>query len=209
MTKKDSVKVNGRRGSIVDNLTLVDVDGKYSIQHDALGSKTNFDELKAQVNTPEEMRDLVRRLPLDAVLPLLSELLEKFNDSRDTEVIAWLKTMLLIHTGYFMTLSDVVKKLSALYKSLNSDMEVYPKLLSMRGRLDLVQGQIDARYRQNDDDSDMEQDDQDEGMGQDAYNESESSGDDDDDELLSDQEDVEVNTTVSINNCDYYKRLTI
>ncbi|KAI8886591.1 NUC189-domain-containing protein [Backusella circina FSU 941] len=199
MTKKSSTKVSPRRGSIVDkdNIKMVDDHSKYSIQYEELpNNKTNHDELKAQASTPEEMRDLVRRLPLDAVLPLLSELLEKFNHSRDTEVTAWLKTVLLIHTGYFMTLPDVVKKLSQLYKSLNTDLEVYPKLLSMRGRLDLVQGQIDARYRQNEDDEDMEEDDDEEEMGQDTYNESESSDDDEEgDALLSDDEDIEMNTT--------------
>ncbi|KAG2197524.1 hypothetical protein INT47_007133 [Mucor saturninus] len=172
-TKSASAAVT-RRASLTnahvesENITIVNHSdpadhSKFSVirsgmNNDFVKDIQHWAELKAECNTNEEIRSKVRRLPLDHVLPLLQELLEKFDaqQARDTELTEWIKTLLLIHTAYFMTLPDVVERLSSLYKELNNRLTVYPKLLAMHGRLDLIQNQIDARNRK--DDSDDESD---------------------------------------------------
>lgn len=55
-----------------------------------------------------------------------------------------------------MTLPEVVERLSTLYKELNDRLTVYPKLLAMHGRLDLIQNQIDSRNRKEDSDEESD-----------------------------------------------------
>ena len=204
MVKKGS---KTRRASLVtpnaepDNITIADGTdhSKFSvIRSNTVVQKVvqPWSELKKECTNNEEIRDKVRRLLLDNVLPLLQELLTQFDvqQARDTELTEWIKTVLLIHTAYFMTLPEVVQRLSTLYKALDDRLTVYPKLLAMHGRLDLIHHQIDARSRKEDtdDESDAqafsESDDEDDN---DEDNEDEDDSDDEDDLMdMDDNEEV-------------------
>jgi hypothetical protein len=216
MAKKGSKAANGgRRSSMVTtpelenkNITIVNHNetdhSKFSVirsgQQDSLATAKemkHWAELKKENTTTEEIRNAVRRLPLDNVLPLLQELLAEFDvqQARDTVLTEWIKTVLLIHTAYFMTLPEVVQRLSTLYKELNDRLTVYPKLLAMRGRLDLIQNQIDARNRKEEETEDEDD------LPEQAYSESEDDmddegeddeGDDENDEDLMDMDNEEV-----------------
>ncbi|RCH86304.1 hypothetical protein CU098_002772, partial [Rhizopus stolonifer] len=103
-----------------------------------------------QQDTIDDIHKTVRQLPLDNVLPLLKELLDAFDkDATARDTTEWLKIVLLTHTAYFMSLPDIVQRLSNVYKELEDRLTVYPKLLAMHGRLDLVQNQVDARHLLN------------------------------------------------------------
>lgn len=171
MVKKGSKSAAGaRRASLIvaeqENITIVKPNelgdhSKYSVirsGNDFVKDIQSWVQLKQECNTTEEIRNKVRRLPLDNVLPLLQELLEKFDvqQARDTELTEWIKTVLLIHTAYFMTLPEIVERLSNLYKELDDRLTVYPKLLAMHGRLDLIQNQIDARNKKDDSDDELD-----------------------------------------------------
>ncbi|GAA5803209.1 hypothetical protein EDC94DRAFT_549734 [Helicostylum pulchrum] len=171
MVKKGSKSAAGaRRASLIateqENITIVKPNelgdhSKYSVirsGNDFVKDIQSWVQLKQECNTTEEIRNKVRRLPLDNVLPLLQELLAKFDvqQARDTELTEWIKTVLLIHTAYFMTLPEIVERLSNLYKELDDRLTVYPKLLAMHGRLDLIQNQIDARNKKDDSDDELD-----------------------------------------------------
>lgn len=216
MAKKGSKAANGgRRASTTaatelenKNITIVNHNetdhSKFSVirsgQQDSASTAKeikHWTELKKENTTPEEIRNTVRRLPLDNVLPLLQELLAQFDvqQARDIVLTEWIKTVLLTHTAYFMTLPEVVQRLSTLYKELDDRLTVYPKLLAMRGRLDLIQNQIDARNRK---DEESEEDDDD--IPEQTYSESdgdmpdeeEEDDEDEDDEDLMDMDNEEV-----------------
>lgn len=217
MAKKGSKAAAATRRASLTN-AAVETENITIVNHNDLGDHSKFSvirsgvnndfvkdikhwaELKAECSTNEEIRNKVRRLPLDNVLPLLQELLAKFDvqQARDTELTEWIKTLLLIHTAYFMTLPEVVERLSTLYKELDDRLTVYPKLLAMHGRLDLIQNQIDARNRK--DDSDEESDaqvfsdsDEEDAAEDDAA--SDNNNDDSDDDLMDmDDEEVNINT---------------
>ncbi|KAI8646790.1 hypothetical protein BD408DRAFT_479738 [Parasitella parasitica] len=177
MAKKGSKAADGgRRSSVV--ATSVDLEnkhistvnhnediGKFSVIRSAQQETKqvkSWEELKNECESLQDIRNTIRRLPLDNILPLLQELLAQFDvqQARDAVLTEWIKTVLLTHTAYFMTLPEVVQRLSTLYKELDDRLTVYPKLLAMRGRLDLIQNQIDARNRieeDTDDESDIEQ----------------------------------------------------
>ncbi|CEP19944.1 hypothetical protein [Parasitella parasitica] len=177
MAKKGSKAASGgRRSSVVaasvdaENKTISIINhnedvGKFSVirssQQETKQIKT-WEELKKDCESLQDIRNTLRRLPLDNILPLLHELLAQFDvqQARDAVLTEWIKMVLLTHTAYFMTLPEVVQRLSTLYKELDDRLTVYPKLLAMHGRLDLIQNQINARNRiedDTDDESDIDQ----------------------------------------------------
>ncbi|KAI7906736.1 uncharacterized protein BX663DRAFT_548887 [Cokeromyces recurvatus] len=188
MAKKSSNE--GRReSSVSDNITIVNEtnynNSKFTIiqstNQDAIPTKEikTWEELKEECTTLDEIRLIIRRLPLDNVLPLLQELLTKFNvqQTHDAALTEWIKILLLTHTAYFMSLPDIVRQLSKIYKQLDNRLTVYPKLLAMRGRLDLIQNQIDARNRKDDSEDEVSD------IAEEAYSESEDDIDDEDDDI--------------------------
>lgn len=208
MPKKGSKSSSGRRSSLVAqtdmdmNSSVGEIGSKYTVITNSITAEIKtFDELKGEHTTLEEIRDAVRTLSLDNVLPLLQELLAKFDvqQARDTVLTEWIKTILLIHTAYFMKIPQVVQKLSSIYQALEDRLTVYPKLLAMHGRLDLIQGQIDSRNRKDEDDefeSDIEQA-GDSDSDEDEDEDDEEVDEDDEDDLM----DMDSNDEVSFTYC--------
>ncbi|KAI9487465.1 MAG: hypothetical protein EXX96DRAFT_553353 [Benjaminiella poitrasii] len=209
MAKKSSKTTSGgRRGSSTssklteaDNITIVSSNetdhGSSKFNSIRSGHQDNiptakeiktWEELKEDCTSLEDIRITVRRLPLDNVLPLLHELLAKFDvqQAPDVALTEWIKILLLTHTAYFMSLPDVVQRLSTLYKELDDHLTVHPKLLAMHGRLDLIQNQIDARNRKD------ESEDEESDAAEQVYSESDED-DTDDDEDIDEEEDYDDN----------------
>jgi hypothetical protein len=80
-----------------------------------------------------------------------------------------------------------------LYKELDDRLTVYPKLLAMHGRLDLIQNQIDARNRK--DDTDEESDAQ-------AFSDSDDDEDDNDEDDNEDGDDSDNDDLMDMDNDD-------
>lgn len=93
----------------------------------------------------------VRRLPTEYLIPLLIDLITKFQEKpgRAPALLVWIKSILLIHTAYLMTVPDLVGKLSNFYQALDTRLGVFPKLLALRGRLDIVQSQVNVKSYSN------------------------------------------------------------
>ncbi|KAI8339025.1 WD40-repeat-containing domain protein [Chlamydoabsidia padenii] len=96
---------------------------------------------------PDIIITTVRRLPTAYVIPLLLQLIDKFQEKpiRAQEIMDWIKPVLQIHTAYLMTVPDLVGKLSNFYQAMDTRVSVLPKLMCLNGRLDIVNTQIDAR----------------------------------------------------------------
>jgi U3 small nucleolar RNA-associated protein 5 len=96
---------------------------------------------------PEVIAATVRRFPTAYVIPLLLQLIDKFQEKpvRAQEIMDWIRPVLQIHTAYLMTVPDLVKKLSNFYQAMDTRVSVLPKLLTLNGRLDIVTTQIDSR----------------------------------------------------------------
>ena len=98
---------------------------------------------------PEVVHTTIQRLPTAYVIPLMLQLIAKFQNTpgRGTGLLIWIKAVLLTHTTYLMTVPDLVAQLSTFYQALDARLAVFPKLLALRGRLDLIQNQINNRSR--------------------------------------------------------------
>jgi U3 small nucleolar RNA-associated protein 5 len=104
-----------------------------------------------QHSKPDVINSTVRRLPTEYLIPLLLELIQKFQEKpgRAPVLLIWIKSVLLIHTAYLMTVPDLVGKLSNFYQALDTRLGVFPKLLALRGRLDIVQSQVNVKSYSN------------------------------------------------------------
>ncbi|KAI8644881.1 WD40-repeat-containing domain protein [Parasitella parasitica] len=104
-----------------------------------------------QHTKPDVINNTVRRLPTEYLIPLLMELIQKFQEKpgRAPVLLVWIKSVLLIHTAYLMTVPDLVGKLSNFYQALDTRVGVFPKLLALRGRLDIVQSQVNVKSYSN------------------------------------------------------------
>ena len=68
----------------------------------------------------------------------------------------WIHQTLTCHTTYLMTLPHLVSRLSALHHSLAARLASHERLLSLRGRLELVMSQIDMQMAYTADDTPIE-----------------------------------------------------
>ncbi|KAJ6569660.1 WD40-repeat-containing domain protein [Mycena capillaripes] len=107
------------------------------------------------------IRNTVRRLPPQLAVPLITACVERLgrgaragnmkgggggaSSQRATTLIAWVKTVLAVHSGHLMTMPDLVARLSGLHATLSSRLALQENLLSLSGRLDMVLSQIEMR----------------------------------------------------------------
>lgn len=98
---------------------------------------------------PQIIRSTVQRLPTAYVIPFLQQLIERFQEkpARGRALMQWIKVILQVHTAYFMTVPDLINQLALFYQALDGRMKMFPRLLALKGRLDLIESQIDTRQR--------------------------------------------------------------
>lgn len=104
-----------------------------------------------QHSKPDVINNTVRKLPTEYLIPLMLELIQRFQEKpgRAPILLLWIKSILLIHTAYLMTVPNLVGKLSGFYQALDTRVGVFPKLLALRGRLDIVQSQVNVKSYSN------------------------------------------------------------
>ncbi|KAJ3043999.1 WD repeat-containing protein 43 [Rhizophlyctis rosea] len=152
----------------------------------------------------------VRRLPSTIVVPFLDEILIRLEKapSRANDLVEWMRAVLLVHSAYLMTVPHLVQQLSGLYRTLDGRCQVFPKLLRVAGRLDLVMSQIRMRngrggereearamavYDEEEDDDEMDLSDNDmvDGLGDEEFDEDDEENESDDEESDDDEDEGE------------------
>lgn len=90
------------------------------------------------------IRTTVQKVPTNYVIPLMNSLMDKFHKkpTRGSHLLEWIKAIVTIHSGYLMTIPDLVKKLSMFYQSIEQRLNGYEKMLKLKGRLELVLNQV-------------------------------------------------------------------
>ena len=104
----------------------------------------------------ESTQDLIlptlQRLDTQFVLPFLDQLTERVARSGRVDVDgaglgAWVQGVMLVHGSYLISNAKAVPRLKALHAGLARHAEALPRLISLRGRLDLLSKQM-ARMNQ-------------------------------------------------------------
>ncbi|KAL7751578.1 Small subunit (SSU) processome component [Sorochytrium milnesiophthora] len=99
---------------------------------------------------PQHILSTVRKLPTVHVVSFLNLLVDRFQrePARGMQLLDWIRTCLIVHAGYLMTVPDLVKKMSLFYQSVESRLAASRKLLKLQGRLELVLSQVEMRNGQ-------------------------------------------------------------
>eukprot|EP00050_Salpingoeca_kvevrii_P022984 m.135831 g.135831 ORF g.135831 m.135831 type:complete len:785 (-) comp9895_c1_seq1:85-2439(-) len=95
------------------------------------------------------VRSTVARLPPTYIVRFFSSVVSKFQakPSRGLLLLVWIRTILVVHTSYLMTVPDLAHVLSSLYSLVEARLTTFPRLLKLSGRLDLMLSQITSRDR--------------------------------------------------------------
>ncbi|KAF1836824.1 NUC189-domain-containing protein, partial [Decorospora gaudefroyi] len=97
----------------------------------------------------ESVYATVERLPSPLVGVLLQRLAERLHKKpgRAGMLMAWVQYSLAAHGGYLASQPQLVKQLAALNKVLKERSSGLMPLMSLKGRLDMLQAQLDLRKR--------------------------------------------------------------
>mmetsp|Transcript_16894 Transcript_16894/g.21936 ORF Transcript_16894/g.21936 Transcript_16894/m.21936 type:complete len:668 (+) Transcript_16894:105-2108(+) len=86
----------------------------------------------------------VTRLSGPRAVALLKRLVAKFEKrpSRVDLVATWVKAVISAHAGFLAGVSDLARQLANLYQVIDHRLSVYPKLLALSGRMELLMSQL-------------------------------------------------------------------
>lgn len=90
----------------------------------------------------------MKQLPAQLSVPFIEAILDRYQDNNvDTGALMhWLRAILVSHTSHIMSQPDIIQKLSPLYHSIESRLSVFPSLLDLSGRLDLLLSLVCKKY---------------------------------------------------------------
>ena len=90
------------------------------------------------------VRSTVARLPPTLAVQFLIDVVHKLEarPSRGVMLMVWIKAVLMIHSSYLMTVPDLPEVLSSMYALVDSRLSVFPRMLKLCGRLDLLLSQV-------------------------------------------------------------------
>ena len=89
----------------------------------------------------------VQRLPSPFVLTLLKEIVQRFQarPGRGRTLARWIRSILLVHMSYLMTMPSLTVELAPLYQLVDERLSNFKKLLRLQGRLDVIEHQVRQR----------------------------------------------------------------
>ncbi|XP_046863644.1 WD repeat-containing protein 43-like [Xenia sp. Carnegie-2017] len=96
---------------------------------------------------PKVIQSTLRRLPVNYVIPFLTELVQRIQSSpsRSSYLVPWIKNIMSIHMAYLMTVPNLVDSLGGLYQLFESRVGIHSRLCKLQGRLDLMLSQVVAQ----------------------------------------------------------------
>ncbi|KAG9077221.1 Small subunit (SSU) processome component [Ceratobasidium sp. UAMH 11750] len=99
---------------------------------------------------PSEPRETTTTADLDVELAEITlnernRTLAGASAQRGTSLIRWVRAVLVVHSGFLMTIPDLVARLSSLHSTLAARLALQDRLLALNGRLDLVLSQIEMQ----------------------------------------------------------------
>lgn len=109
---------------------------------------TNSTSSSSSFSDKDQIESMLQRLPLSCVHTLAIHLVDEIERKmiKDPILLVWLKQLVLVHYDYLMNSQLVVKRLAELSKSLKLQATTtLPKVLSLRGRVEMIQQQIYLR----------------------------------------------------------------
>lgn len=115
------------------------------------------------VNT---IRLTIQRLDSPLAGTLLQKLAERLHrrPGRAGSLMVWVQWTLVTHGGYLATQKDLIKKLAELNRVIDERAKSLQSLLSLKGKLDMLEAQIELRRNMQNHRRRMDEDEEDEGV---------------------------------------------
>jgi len=115
------------------------------------------------VNT---IRATIQRLDSPLAGTLLQKLAERLHrrPGRAGSLMVWVQWTLVTHGGYLATQKDLIKKLAELNRVIDERAKGLQSLLSLKGKLDMLEAQIDLRKSMQNQRRRIDEDEEDEGV---------------------------------------------
>lgn len=107
-------------------------------------------EYVLQVVDQQVINATIGRLPSIRVIPFLSRVAEKFEKrpTRGVVLCRWIRSILMLHASFLMSVPDVAKKLSFLYQTMEARCRHFQQVQQLAGRMKLALGQISLHQQQ-------------------------------------------------------------
>ncbi|KAF4637579.1 hypothetical protein G7Y89_g497 [Cudoniella acicularis] len=112
------------------------------------------------------IRATIQRLESPLAGILLQKLAERLHrrPGRAGTLMVWVQWTLVTHGGYLATQKDLIKKLAELNKVIDERARGLQPLLSLKGKLDMLEAQIELRRSMQDERRRVDEDEDDEGI---------------------------------------------
>ncbi|KAK3599161.1 hypothetical protein CHS0354_040999 [Potamilus streckersoni] len=107
-------------------------------------------------HTDEKMiRNTVRRLPVQAIIPLTKELSNRMQGHAQVghTQVKWLKMVLTVHTSYLMTFPEIVEIFSSLYQMMDYRVSIFSRLKKLQGKLGILLAQVSSQGQEEEEQS--------------------------------------------------------
>jgi len=110
---------------------------------------TNLLETCLHTKDLEVVRATIERLDSALAAGLLQKLAERLHSrpGRAGNMMVWIQWTLICHGGYLAGQPDLMKKLSSLHRVVKERASSLQPLLSLKGKLDMLDGQMELRRR--------------------------------------------------------------
>ncbi|KAG8830090.1 Small subunit (SSU) processome component [Serendipita sp. 399] len=124
-------------------------------------SDTRLLEGCLRYSEPKIIKNTVKRLPPQLTVPLLQACVDRLargrggnrgpasgaaaSSQRGMAMVAWIRAVLVAHSGYLMTIPNLVPRLSSLHATLTARLSLQGRLLALNGRLDFALSQVEMR----------------------------------------------------------------
>ncbi|KAG8784748.1 Small subunit (SSU) processome component [Serendipita sp. 397] len=124
-------------------------------------SDTRLLEGCLRYSEPKIIKNTVKRLPPQLSVPLLQACVDRLSrgrggnrgpasgaaasSQRGMAMVAWIRAVLVAHSGYLMTIPNLVPRLSSLHATLTARLSLQDRLLALNGRLDFALSQVEMR----------------------------------------------------------------
>lgn len=95
----------------------------------------------------EAIKYSIQRLDSSLAVKLLERLADKIarSPSQASQLNIWLKWVMIAHGGYLVSIPNLLKTLSSLHSTLADRVAALPRLLSLQGRLEMLNSQMELR----------------------------------------------------------------
>lgn len=105
-----------------------------------------------QENNEAIVKNTIKRLPVSCIVPLIREIEKGMTGHAQhaCNLSRWISALISCHTSYILSVPEIINTMNSLYQTLASRQKFYPKMLQLKGRLELVKQKTPSDTEEDD-----------------------------------------------------------